>query len=230
MAVSHRKTDAESCRGFYNGDQMTQEEFHRDYKRMPGDFKAELLAGIVFEPSPLSYSHGKSHAGLSLLLSTYATSTAGCEVADNATVILSEDDEVQPDLFLRILPECGGQSRLTKDDYISGAPELVAEIALSSRAIDLHLKKDRYAISGVREYIVVCLRPRRLYWFNLSGKGELGETGDGIIRSSVFPGLWIHRTALLQEAQIKLQETLKAGLQSAEHTNFVNELARRTCI
>ncbi len=61
--------------------------------------------------------------------------TPGFEASDNATVVLGEENEPQPDLFLRILPQFGGQTRTTKDQYVEDAPELVAEIAHSSRAI-----------------------------------------------------------------------------------------------
>jgi hypothetical protein len=36
-----------------NGDHMKQPEFHRLYSSMPEDYRAELIGGIVFEPSPL---------------------------------------------------------------------------------------------------------------------------------------------------------------------------------
>jgi Uma2 family endonuclease len=229
MAVSHPKTTGEGgSPQLCNGDRMNQQEFHYAYEQMPPQFRAELLGGIVFEPSPLSYTHARSHAGLSHLFSDYAWGTAGTEVADNATVILSDEDEVQPDLLLRISHKYGGRSRLTEDDYVSGAPELVAEVALSSRAIDLHLKKERYALSGVLEYIVVCLRPKRLYWFDLGSNRELSEASNGVVRSVAFPGFWIHREGLLQGDPARMRETLNYGLQSDEHVNFVSELAKRS--
>ena len=64
-----------------------------------------------------------------------------------ATVILAEESEPQPDLALRVLTECGGQSWVTEDNYYAGAPELIAEIAHSSRAIDLNQKReDMFAV------------------------------------------------------------------------------------
>src|SRR5947209_2877577 len=138
----------------HNGDRMTQKEFHRVYEQMPDNFRAELIGGIVYVGSPLKRPHGKDHLRLGTLFDTYQGHTPGVDAADNATVILSEDDEPQPDLYMRILPACGGQSRDTEDQYIDGAPELLAEIAHSSRAIDLHTKRQRYADAGVLEYIV----------------------------------------------------------------------------
>src|SRR5688500_9896109 len=121
-----------------NGDHMSREEFHRIYEQMPAEFRAELIGGIVFVASPLKQRHGKLHLHLGAVFAAYEARTPGVDAGDNTTVELGDDSEPQPDLNLRILPECGGQSRSTDDDYIAGAPELVAEIALSSRAIDLN--------------------------------------------------------------------------------------------
>ena len=46
-------------------------------------------------------------------------------------VRLDLDNAPQPDAVLMIEERCGGQARLSDDDYIEGAPELVAEIAAS---------------------------------------------------------------------------------------------------
>lgn len=102
----------------------------------------------------------------------------------------------------------------------------MAEIAYSSRAIDLHLKKERYALAGVAEYIVVCLKPKRLYWFNLRRRSEL-EIRRNIIRSEVFAGLWVHQNGLLNLDRKLMSETLSKGLKSREHKVFVEQLAKR---
>jgi Uma2 family endonuclease len=201
----------------HNGDRMTREEFHRIYEMMPENFRAELIGGIVYVSSPLRLPHGTNHLPLGSLFFLYEVNTPGVESGDNATVFLSEDDEPQPDLFLRILPEYGGQSRTTKDDYVEGAPELLSEIANSSRSIDLNAKRKEYARHGVLEY---------LRWFDLRANKELEIDADGICRVRTFPGLWIHVNALIAKSK-QLNETLLEGLASAEHTAFVNDLASR---
>lgn len=209
----------------HNGDRMKRAEFHRAYSQMPENYRAELIGGIVFEPSPLGYPHGENHSRLGCLFDTYSIYTPGTSTADNVSVFLSDEDEVQPDLVLRI--EAGGATRLTRNAYVKGAPELVAEVAHSSRAIDLHLKKERYALAGVLEYIVMCVSPKQLHWFDLHGNNELTAGSDGVFRSRVFPGLWIHRDGLLQrEGELSL-EILNRGLRSPEHKKFVSDLARR---
>lgn len=225
MAVPKRSIQSDThIMALCNGDRMLQSEFHTAYQQMPEGYRAELIGGIVFEPSPLGYSHGRSDVRLAGLFDAYVIATPGIEAASNATVILSDEDEVQPDLLLRITNRYRGQSRASK--FISGAPELVAEIAHSSRAIDLHIKKERYAIAGVIEYIVVSLEPAKLYWFDLRSNSELAEYVDGIIRSVVFPGLWIHSQGLLDLDHVETTNALNAGLESAEHEQFKIKLAK----
>lgn len=204
---------------------MSREEFHRVYEQMPEDFKAELIGGIVYVASPLKRRHGTNHLPLGSLFFAYEGTTPGVESSDNTTILLGDESEPQPDLFLRILPEYGGQSKTTADDYILGAPELHAEVAHSSRAIDLHGKLDDYSRYGVLEYLVVCLREQQLRWFDLRTKKELQPDADGVYRIRTFPGLWIHGAALLAKDHQGLMATLQQGLATEEHAAFVRRLA-----
>src|SRR5690348_14283784 len=118
-----RVASALSPEELHNGDHMSREEFHRVYERMPGDFRAELIGGIVYVAGRVKRSHGTKQAALGALFGMYTLQTAGTEAGSHATVLLGEASEPEPDLFLRILPEHGGQSRTTPDDYVEGAPE-----------------------------------------------------------------------------------------------------------
>jgi Uma2 family endonuclease len=209
----------------HSGDRMSRKEFHRIYEQMPSNFRAELIGGIVYVSSPLKRRHGTHHLGLGSVLYTYAVNTPGVEAGDNATILLGEEGEPQPDLYLRVLPEYGGQSRTSVDDYIEGAPELVAEVAHSSRAIDLHAKREDYTRYGVREYLVLSVRDRRLFWFDLRADRELEADADGILRVHCFPGLWIDVEAVLRDDR-RLTDVLARGLATPEHAAFVQSLAQ----
>jgi Uma2 family endonuclease len=197
----------------------------RIYEQTPEGFQAELIGGIVYVASPLNWRHSTNHLPLGSLLFAYKGNTPGVESGDNATILLGEEGEPQPDLYLRILREFGGQSWMTKEEYVAGPAELLAEIAHSSRAIDLHAKRDDYARYGVLEYLVVCLRERQLRWFDLRADRELLRDADGIIRIHTFPGLWIHGEALLANDYRLLVATLEQGLATPEHAAFVRRLA-----
>ena len=209
----------------HTGDRMTREEFHRIHQQMPADVKAELIGGIVYVASPLSIRHGPNHLPLGSLFFAYEAHTPGVQSGDNTTVLLGDEGEPQPDLYLRILPEFGGQSRTTEDDYVSGAPELIAEIAHSSRSIDLHAKRDDYTRYGVQEYLVLSLRERQLRRFDLRSRQELPPESDSIVRLRTFPGLWVDADALLAKDHARLMATLQRGLATPEHKQFVELLA-----
>ena len=206
---------------------MTREEFHRIYVATSDAFRAELIGGIVYVPSPLKRQHGVHHVLLGAVFAAYAARTPGIEVGDNATVLLGEDAEPQPDLYLRLLPDAGGQSRTSDDDYVVGAPEVIAEIAHSSRAIDLHAKKDDYARYGVHEYLVVTLREGRLRWFDLRAGRERDVALDAILRMQSAPGLWVDAAALFTNDHGRAMATLERGLATPEHAEFVRRLSAR---
>jgi hypothetical protein len=209
----------------YIGDRLTQEEFHRRYEAYDGDQKWELIGGIVYMASPQRVHHSKYEPKLSTILCLYEEATPGVEVLSNATSILSEQSEPQPDLAMRIMPDCGGQSRTNKKGYVVGAPELVAEIAHSTVAIDMGRKKDDYEQAGVREYVVLCVEEEELYWFDFESKGRIAADARGIYRSRVFPGLWVHGPALVERRLSRLLKVLNQGLASPEHGAFVKRLA-----
>lgn len=207
-----------------NGDRMSQAEFHRRYKAHPGDEKFELVGGIVYMASPLRYPHATYHLKLGTLLDLYAIATPGVEGADNATTILGEESEPQPDLLLRIVQECGGQSRVGPEKYLEGAPELLAEIAHSSRSIDLNQKKEDYQKAGVLEYLVLSVEDEQLFWFHFPSSTSLLPDRQGVFQSLVFPGLWIHGEGLLALDAPKFHAILHKGLKSRGHSAFARRL------
>lgn len=213
---------ASEYRELDNGDHMRRPEFHRIYEQMPENVRAELIGGIVYVASPLKRSHGTPHVFLSTILGNYAIATPGVEPGDNTSLLLGEDSEPQPDLLLRVLPECGGQSTV-ENDYLVGPPELVIEVANTSRTIDLHRKRIDYEKYGVREYIVLSVRDARFFWMDLANGHEL-ETDDEVIRSITFPGLWIDCAGVLA-GDDRIRSTLDAGLTTTEHERFVEQLA-----
>jgi Uma2 family endonuclease len=209
-----------------NGDHLDQKTFHERYEAMPEDTRAELIGGIVFMSSPSKRPHGRMHVCAAHWLVEYEYATPGVETFDDATNILGEESEPQPDLCLLIAPDHGGQTR-AEDDYIVGAPELIVEIASSTESVDLHAKRRDYEQAGVREYAVVVLRQARLIWFVRRGGQfeELLPGDDGVIRSETFPGLWLDPSALLRRDGARIREVLQQGLSSAEHAAFVARLS-----
>jgi Uma2 family endonuclease len=210
------------------GDRLTRAEFERRYAAMPHVKKAELIEGVVYMPSPVTQEdHGAPHFDVITWLGVYRAGTPGVEGGDNSTLRLDLDNEPQPDAFLRILPEYGGQSHQS-GKYVGGAPELIVEVAASSASYDLHDKLHAYRRNEVREYVVWRVWDRAIDWFVLRDDRyqRLQLDAEGQYRSEIFPGLWLAPAALLRSDLAQVLAVLQQGLASPEHAEFVNRLQR----
>lgn len=228
-AIVEPRDETRSVPPLEAGDRLDQPTFHARYEAMPSHVRAELIGGIVHMPSPAKPKHSQKHFRINSWLTYYIDATPDTEGYDNVTMILSVDDEVQPDAGLLIAPECGGQMRENADGYFAGVPELLSEIASSTESYDLHAKKNAYERAGVREYVVVALRQERVFWFILrNGRYENLPPGpDGILRSETFPGLWLDPAALLRNDAARVKSVVEQGVATPEHTAFVRQLAER---
>jgi Uma2 family endonuclease len=206
------------------GDHLTRDEFERRYRAMPHVHRAELVEGVVHMPSPVSASeHGEPHFDLITWLGVYRVHTPNVRGGDNATLRLDLDNEPQPDGYLRLVEEQGGQARLI-DGYVTGAPELIVEIVASSASYDLHEKLHAYRRNGVREYVVWRVWDHEIDWLVLrQGRFEPLATTDGIYRSEVFPGLWLDPVAAIGGDVSRVLEVVQQGLASPEHAEFVRK-------
>ncbi|PKO20476.1 MAG: hypothetical protein CVU38_19880 [Chloroflexi bacterium HGW-Chloroflexi-1] len=210
------------------GDRLTRAEFERRYDAMPQLKKAELIEGVVYMPSPIRHRrHGKPHAQMMTWLGLYSAATPGIDLSDNVSVRLDRVNELQPDALLRLETAAGGASRISADDYIEGPPELVVEIASSSVSYDLHAKLRVYRRHGVQEYLAWRVQDQGIDWFRLEGGQYVALTADEdrIVRSRVFPGLWLDVPALLAGDLAAVLAVLNQGLATAEHAAFVARLA-----
>ncbi len=213
-----------------NGDRLTRQEFHRRYQAMPENVRAELIEGVVYMSSPARHvQHARPQGAIMGWLSVFVAATPLVDLGDNGTVFFDPDNEIQPDAYLRLEPQQGGASQLNIDGYVEGAPELVIEIAASTVSRDLHDKLRVYRRNGVPEYIVWRTEDKQLDWFRLrAGNYERVEPdAEGIIRSEIFPGLWLAVNKLLNGDLAGVLAELQKGIASAEHQAFVEKLANK---
>ena len=179
------------------GQRLDRATFHERYEAMPPRTRAELIGGVVHMPSPVSREHSQEDSDAGFWLNFYRFRTPGVEVGHNATTMLDEQSELQPDLMLMIREEHGGQ--IHGPIITTGRAELVIEIGKSSRRLDLGLKKDDYERAGVQEYLFLGIDPDEVAWFirrnNRFEACRLVRTGFidrysfpvcGWIRSAVF--------------------------------------------
>ena len=216
MATTQTASPAEweALQPLHNGDRLAAREFLRRYEAMPGVKKAELIDHFVFMASPVSNRHAEADNALQGLFFLYANANHGTIASTNPTLRLGEGDVVQPDALLRRLPENGGTSSLDENGYVTGTPELVAEIAASTTAIDLHKKRDSYLRASVPEYLVWDVVGERLHHWRLDGGDyhQLPDVAEGVTESRVFPGLRIDRGALDARDAKRATETLRKAL------------------
>jgi Uma2 family endonuclease len=227
ITAARRQTAPNGLPLLMNGDRMKQPEFHRRYEAYPKHIKFELIGGIVYMASPLRVDHSDFDDELGFAFGLYRRATPGVGALRNATTILGEESEPQPDLGLRILRDYGGQSWVNEKRYIEGAPELLAEIAYSTRSLDLNQKKQDYEQAGVVEYVVVCVEEQELHWFHFPSGRPIRPDRQGIYRSRVFPGLWIDSPALLALDSARVTAVVRQGLASKPHAAFVKRLQTR---
>jgi Uma2 family endonuclease len=208
------------------GDHLMRAEFERRYEAHPKTRKAELIEGVVYMPSPTrAEQHSRPHGDVITWLNIYRTATPGIWTGDAPTVRLDNENEVQPDAVLRL--KMGGRSVLTEDDYLEGPPELIVEVAASSAAYDLHVKRRVYQRVGVGEYLALQVYEQRADWWTLreGAYQPLLPDEKGILRSEQFPGLWLNVPAFWASDLAAVLATLQEGLAPPEHVAFAARLA-----
>ncbi|MBI5350403.1 MAG: Uma2 family endonuclease, partial [Chloroflexi bacterium] len=136
---------------------------------------------------------------------------------------LDAENEVQPDLAAWVE---GRKVHHSQEGYLEGAPELVIEIAVSSASYDLYEKLRVYRRNGIQEYIVWRVLDQKIDWFELKDGEYVPFMPDvsGVIKSKVFPGLWLVVNDLLNGDLAKVLAKLNEGLTAEEHKDFAQKL------
>lgn len=179
------------------GDRMSRAEFHRRYE-LRHDIRAELIEGVVYVASPIRFDlHDEQAEFIRTWVGLYRFKHAEVRAGSDATLILDEENEVEPDAFL-FRPGEGGPW-IDEHHYLNGAPQLVVEVAASSLSYDLGAKMRIYLKHGVREYLVWRVEQGAIDWFELVGDEYVRREPDeeGIIESVQFPGLRLDVRAMI---------------------------------
>jgi Uma2 family endonuclease len=195
---------------------------------MPESVKAELVDGIVYMASPVSLLHAEPDSLIQAWLCTYARTYTRSPLDGERAPSFSTARRLSARRG-SLHSANGGNASATEQHYLSGAPELVAEIAASSASLDLDQKLSAYLRHGVREYLVWSTLDAEFYWSVLE-EGRFvpnPPAADGIIRSRFFPGLHLAVHALLAMEGAAVLAALQSGLQTPEHAAFAGRLASR---
>jgi Uma2 family endonuclease len=226
-----------------DGERLDIAEFLRRYSADTRVLKAELIRGVVHVlrsrvvrngkeiiVSPIDAGgHSAPHANLVGWLSVYAAYTANVIPYAPVTNIQPErENGLEPDGALRIHDDAGGQTEIGEDGYIHGPPELFLEVANTSRRRDTTVRRDECETAGVKEYLVWQTQAGVVEWFTLKRKkyALLSADAAGIVRSAVFPGLWLDVPALLAGDMARVLAVVQQGIASPEHAAFVAKLQK----
>lgn len=208
------------------GQPLDRATFHQRYEAMPEGVRFELIAGVVYRMGRVCERHASTHSRVAYWMDHYNRYTPGVRGGSKLTVMLDDAGEPHPDQVLFLPESLGGRSSVV-DGYVAGTPELVVEIGKSTRKKDLGIKKADYERAGVPEYLFIGVDPGEVRWFiPRDGRyADLLPGPDGLIRSEVFPGLWLDPAALIADDIEPLMAALELGLASPEHASFVAKLA-----
>lgn len=212
------------------GDRMSRTEYAAIYEPLPTDFRAQLIEGVVYLSGPVKYSHGSATSRLTGLVGMYSGWTKGVSGSLHPTIRLDEMNEPEPDAVLLIDADHGGQTFTPPEDFLTGPPEWIGEVVETRDALEFGPKWNAYARNGVREYVVWCLEDQSITWFILrDGRYEARTPdADGVVRSDVFPGLWLDVVAMIEDNFPRLKVVIEQGLASPEHAAFVAALRARS--
>lgn len=187
---------AYSAASLENGDVLDAEEFLRRYEACEDLEHVELIEGIVYMPSPVSFDrHGRPQTLMLAWLLAYERLHPDEVIAGSpSTVVLDAKNVPEPDGVLY------RRERVVLNDrhLLELPPDLIVEIANSSVSRDLNQKKEAYRRNGVQEYVVWRIGDETIDWFELdNGQYRLKQPKDGVIESARFPGLRLNLAAAL---------------------------------
>ena len=137
-------------------------------------------------------------------------------------VYRARDTRLGREVAIKVLPE-----------HLAKNPEALARFEREAKAVAAVSHPNILALydvgAGVQEYITVLLAESKVIWRRLvaGAYNTIEPDSDGLLRSILFPGLWLDPDALLNQDTLRILEVLNHGLQSSEHHQFVQALAKR---
>lgn len=172
--------------------------------------------------------YGETRLNFITWLGLYRAMTSGVVGDDNSTLQPDVDNAPQPDGYLRLTEQAGGQSRMV-DGYIVGALELIVKIAASTASYDLHDKLNAYHRNGVKAYVVWRTEDATIDWFVLmdGAYNRHAVSDDGIYRSLIFPGRRLDSAAILQNNMARVLQVLQQGFANVSHQEFVARISEK---
>ncbi len=179
---------------FRSEQRLTQEEFFRWLQERPDDTRHyELIHGRIVMTPPANFRHGALGAWLVYKLMLHVEPRGlGLVLDASAGYDLPSGDTLEPDVSFISKERLAAEPQPEPGRFARIVPDLVIETASRSTARrDRTVKKEIYAVNGVREYWLVDPRSRTLTIFQEQGAAfdDGRSLKSGSVASAVFPSL-----------------------------------------
>lgn len=210
----------------YDGLRLDRVTFHRLYEASPELKRVQLIEGIVHMPSPMRFvQHANPQTCINGWLFCYVTQTPGVNTGGSATLKIDDENEFEPDGMLFY---DNGQLIIADDGYLEGVPELAVEVTASTFTIDSKEKFRVYEKHGVKEYLLWNTEAGTITWYarHKDKFVPMKSNRAGILKSKIFPGLWLEVAAMREGDMTQVMKTLYEGLASAPHRQYVKRFKK----
>jgi Uma2 family endonuclease len=170
-----------------------------DYAALPEDGpRYELIGGELYEmPAPTRVHQELVIRLLMLVRSFVEANRLGKVYVAPFDIRLSPHDVVQPDILYVSRERAKGYG----PNYLMGGPDLAVEVlSPSTRQRDVTIKRDLYAAADVRELWFADIEAFRIELLSLEDRQYVAiPESNGIVESTVLPGLQIEPATLMQD-------------------------------
>jgi Uma2 family endonuclease len=213
-----------------DGERLSRAVFEERFDAHPDQKVAELLEGVVRLTNDGRFFPATCRADLTALFGSYAAVTPHVLVGAHSSLLLDDENELQPDHSVLIRRENGGRGVLDSAGCLRSAPELAAYV-VSPEFAELTAKRKRVLHRfGASELVFWYVNVGTLEWFvrRANGYDRLPPDADGLLKSVTFPGLWLDPAALVRRDLPAVLAALTRGLATPEHAAFVERLRAAT--
>jgi len=159
---------------------------------IPDGQKADLIDGVIYMASPDNTDAGEIGGWLYTLLAVYLQERdLGKVYCSRIAFRLDKRHGPEPDIgFVK-----KSRLRKVKRGFVAGPPDLAVEV-VSPDSVERDYKKKRrmYEKFRVREYWIADEIKKKLTVLRLGKDGHYKQVPakDGVFRSKVIPGFWLH--------------------------------------
>ena len=180
-----------------------------DLDAIPDDGnRYELLNGVISMADAPTYRHQLTVRAVFLLVNTWVEQhDLGDTIFAPVDIVLDDHNSLQPDILFIDTQHL----TMVRNGKVYGTPQLIVEvISPGSRSRDSVEKAIRYAVAGATEFWLIDPELETVAVFALVGNVyvERAAGDDGVVESTVLPGLTISASTIFATVNDRMGRTL----------------------